>query len=112
VLRGKWQEGLDHLQLLLPRSPMSMPLREKIAELITQIEGEDAAIAHWREATEEFPHFQPLAERYAMSLRVRPLEEIQPVLEKILDQTPTMRGPFANWLNICCPPENSTKRRS
>ncbi|MEM1068014.1 MAG: tetratricopeptide repeat protein [Planctomycetota bacterium] len=88
VLQGKWQEGLDHLEHLLPRSPLSMPLREKISDLIGQIDGEEAAIEHWRRASEEFQHYQPLAERYAMALRTRPLEEIEPVLRNILAQSP------------------------
>ncbi len=88
VLRGEWKQALELLEHLLPRTPLSMQLREKITELITQIDGEDAAIEHWRAASETFPHYQPLAERYAMSLRGRPLEEIQPVLEGILEQDP------------------------
>lgn len=88
VLQGKWQEGLDHLEHLLPRSPLSMSLREKITELVSEIGGDEAAIEHWRQAAEEFPHYQPLAERYAMSLRSHPLEAIEPVLQKILEQSP------------------------
>ena len=76
------------LEYLLPRSPLSMQLREKITELIAQVDGDEAAIAHWRSAAEEFPYYQPLVERYAMALRGRPLQEVQPVLEKILEQTP------------------------
>ena len=88
VTRGEWQEGLEHLETLLPRSPLSMRLREQISDLILQTEGEAAAIERWRDAAEEFPHYQPLQERYAMALRGRPLEVIQPVLEAILSKTP------------------------
>ncbi|MGI9473351.1 MAG: tetratricopeptide repeat protein, partial [Rubripirellula sp.] len=88
VTRGEWKEGLEHLERLLPRSPFSMSLREQISDLIAQTEGEAAVIARWQSAAEEFPHYQPLQERYAMALRGRPLEEIQPVLERILNKTP------------------------
>lgn len=88
VLRGKWQEGLDHLEHLLPRSPLSVAFRERITDLITNIDGEGAAIEHWRCAAEEFPHYQPFAERYAIALRSRPLDEIGPVLRGILERSP------------------------
>ncbi len=88
VMRGDWKTGLQYLETLLPRSPLSMSLRERITELLAEIDGEDAAIEHWRAAAEAFPHYLPLLERHATALRGRPLEFVQPVLEKILEQNP------------------------
>ncbi len=88
AVQGDWGKALEHLQDLLPRSPLSMSLRERIAELLIEVEGEDAALEFWRSAAAEFPHYQPLIERYAISLRSRPLEEIEPVLNHILELNP------------------------
>ncbi|MEO8268102.1 MAG: tetratricopeptide repeat protein, partial [Aureliella sp.] len=88
VVQGDWAKGLEHLQDLLPRSPLSMGLRERIAELLLAVEGEEAALEFWRSAAEQFPHYQPLIERHAISMRSRPLEEIEPVLNHILELNP------------------------
>ncbi|MEZ6091910.1 MAG: C39 family peptidase [Pirellulaceae bacterium] len=88
VLKGDWHQGLELLQEMLPRTPLSMSLHERIAELVGEIEGEAAVIEHWRKAAEEFPNFQPLVERHAIALRNRPLEEIEPVLRNIIERNP------------------------
>ncbi|MEZ6133862.1 MAG: C39 family peptidase [Pirellulaceae bacterium] len=88
VVQGDWKKGLQCLQDLLPRSPLSMSLRERIAELNQEVHGEENTIAFWRSSAEEFPHYQPLVERYAIALRSRPLEEVEPVLKSILESNP------------------------
>lgn len=88
MVRGEYQSALDTLRSLLPRSPLSLSLREQITDLISRVEGDDAAIEHWRQAASDHAHFQPLVERYAMSLRDRPVDVIAPVLEGILEVSP------------------------
>ncbi len=88
VVQGDWAKGLEHLQDLLPRSPLSMSLRESIAELMEEVHGEEATLEFWRSAAAQFPHYQPLIERHAVALRMRPLEEIEPVLNRILELDP------------------------
>ena|GEM_PF-2234500 len=88
MLQGDWQAAREHLLQLLPLSPMAVPLHESITELTAQIEGPDAVIEHWRDAAAKFPHHLPLQERYAIALRDRPLEDVGPVLEKIISHNP------------------------
>ena len=88
LLRGQLVDAKEHLETLLPLTPMSIGLHEEIADIVSQLEGPDAAIDYWKESAERFPHYIPLQERYAMSLRSRPLDYIQPVLEKIIEANP------------------------
>jgi cellulose synthase operon protein C len=88
LLRGQLAEAKMHLETLLPRTPMAVGLHEEIADIVAQLEGPDAAIEYWQQAAEQFPHYIPLQESYAMALRSRPLEFIQPVLEQIIQANP------------------------
>jgi cellulose synthase operon protein C len=76
------------LQSELDRTPLAMDLREQISNLIYELEGEDASIDFWRRAAEEHSHYHPIVERYAISLRGRPIEQTSPVLEQILNNNP------------------------
>lgn len=88
LLRGQLSEAKEHLETLLPVTPMAIGLHEEISDIVAQLEGPDAAIEYWQQAADKFRHYIPLQERYAMALRSRPLEIIQPVLEKIIEANP------------------------
>ncbi len=85
---GHLAEAANLLQKVLAIQPLAIETHRRVAQLLSETQGREAAIEHLRTAVDRFPHHQPLLELWIEWLRDEPAEVVEPVIRQLIDANP------------------------
>ena len=81
-------EALRIWREIVELQPMAVDAHRAIASILSEIEGQAAALAHVRAAAERFPHHQPLLSLWIEWLHEEPVAVSEPVIRRLIELNP------------------------
>ena len=81
-------EALRIWREVVELQPMAVDAHRAIAGLLSEIEGQAAALAHVQAAAERFPHHQPLLALWVEYLHEEPVDVSEPVIRRLIELNP------------------------
>jgi tetratricopeptide (TPR) repeat protein len=88
ILEGDRATALELYRQVLDAQPMATDAHQTVAQLLSELEGEEAAVRHLRQTIESFPHHQPLLMLCIEWLRNEPPETVEPIIRRLIELNP------------------------
>lgn len=86
--RGDTAEQICQWRAVLAAEPLNFDAHRQLAQLLTESENRDAALAHLKAATERFPHHLPLRQLFIEWAREAGAEVWEPAIRELLAAEP------------------------
>ena len=85
---GQLAEAARLFLEVLTIQPLAIDTHRRVAQLLSETQSREAALAHLRAAVERFPHHQPLLELWIEWLREEPAEVVEPFIRQLIETNP------------------------
>ncbi|MDQ3815843.1 MAG: tetratricopeptide repeat protein, partial [Armatimonadota bacterium] len=83
--RGELKAALELWQEVLQAEPLAIDAHEQVARLLAETESPEAALSHFRQATERFPHHYALHQSWVEWLRAHEPEAAEGALRRLVE---------------------------
>lgn len=87
-LENNTAESLAHWRQVLELQPQAIDAHRAVAGILSELEGQEAALAHLKAAAEQFPRYQPLLALWIEWLSDEPPEVTEPLIRRLLELNP------------------------